>query len=98
MSTFPKFENKQLGNFETSRFKDPLVLDLPSTVFRLVYEEVSKLRWGRIATRDSMHRAECDLEGLPFMILITAPVGVEAASHVFAALAIGAAPPVTGKR
>ena len=45
-----------------------------------------------------MHRAECDLEGLPFMILITAPVGVEAASHVFAALAIGAAPPVTEKR
>ena len=56
------------------------------------------LRWRRIATRDSMHRAECDLEVLPFMILITAPVGVEAASHVFAALAIEAAPPVTGKR
>ena len=29
------------------------------------------------------------------MILITAPVGVEAASHVFASLAIGAAPLVT---
>ena len=35
-----------------------------------------------------MNRAECDLEGLPFMILITAPVGVEAVSHVFSALAI----------
>ena len=56
------------------------------------------LRWRRIATRDSMNRAECNLERLLFMILITAPVGVEAASHVFAALAIGAAPPVTGKR
>ena len=56
------------------------------------------LRWRRIATRDSMNRAECHLERLLFMILITAPVGVEAASHVFAALAIEAAPPVTGKR
>jgi len=45
-----------------------------------------------------MSRAECNLERLLFMILITAPVGVEAASHVFAALAIGAAPLVTGKR
>ena len=36
-----------------------------------------------------MSRAECNLERLLFMILITAPVGVEAASHVFAALAIG---------
>ena len=96
----PRFEvRKQTTStrvFETSRFKDPLVLDPPS--ISLGFEEVSKLRWGRIATRDSMHRAECDLEGLPFMILITAPVGVEAASHVFAALAIEAAPPVTGKR
>ena len=45
-------------------------------------------------------QAECNtcMEGLPFMILIPAPVGVEAVSHVFAALAIGAAPPVAGKR
>ena len=45
-----------------------------------------------------MKRVDCDPEGLLFMILITAPICVEAASHVFAALAIGAAPPVTGKR
>ena len=61
----PRFEvRKQTTSkrgFETSRFKDPLVSDLPS--IPLGFEEVSKLRWGRIATRDSMHRAECDLEG-----------------------------------
>ena len=61
----PRFEvRKQTTSkrgFETSRFKDPLVSDVPS--IPLGFEEVSKLRWGRIATRDSMHRAECDLEG-----------------------------------
>jgi hypothetical protein len=96
----PRFEvRKQTTStrvFETSRFKDPLVSDPPS--ISLGFEEVSKLRWALIATRNSLKRVECDLEGLPFMILITAPVGVEAASHIFASLAIGAAPPVTGKR
>jgi len=96
----PRFEvRKQTTStrvFETSRFKDPLVSDPPS--ISLGFEEVSKLRWALIATRNSLKRVECDLEGLPFMILITAPVGVVAASHIFASLAIGAAPPVTGKR
>ena len=45
-----------------------------------------------------MKRVDCDLKGLLFVLLIKAPIGVEAASHVFAALAIGAAPPVTRKR
>jgi len=52
----------------------------------------------RSATRHSRRRVNYELKGLPFVLPIMAPVGVEAASHVFAALAIGAAPPVTGKR
>ena len=82
--------------FGNVRFKDPLVLDL--LLFPFIYEAINEGGRRRSATRDSMKRVDCDLEGLPFMILITAPVGVEAASHIFASLAIGAAPPVTGKR
>ena len=74
----------------------PLVSDL--LLFPFIYEAINEGGWRRSATRDSMKRVDCDLEGLPFMILITAPVGVEAASHIFASLAIGAAPPVTRKR
>ena len=65
----PRFEvRKQTTStrvFETSRFKDPLVSDPPS--ISLGFEEVSKLRWALIATRNSLKRVECDLEGLPFM-------------------------------
>ena len=96
----PRFEvRKQTTStrvFETSRFKDPLVSDPPS--ISLGFEEVSKLRWARVGGRTSTRRVKYELRGLPFMLPIMAPVGVEAASHVFAALAIGAAPPVTGKR
>ena len=70
----------------------------PPLLLRFIYEAIYEGGWRRSATRDSMKRVDCDLEGLSFMILITAPICVEAASHVFAALAIGAAPPVTRKR
>jgi len=96
----PRFEvRKQTTStrvFETSRFKNPLVLDPPS--ISLGFEEVSKLRWARVGGRTSTRRVKYELRGLPFMLPIMAPVGVEAASHIFASLAIGAAPPVTGKR
>ena len=42
-----------------------------------------------------MRRVKYELRELPFMLPIMAPVDVEAVSHVFAALAIRAAPPVT---
>jgi hypothetical protein len=88
-----KRASETLGNV---RFKDPLFSDL--LLFPFIYEAINEGGWRHSATRDSMKRVDCDLEGLPFMILITAPVGVEAASHIFASLAIGAAPPVTRKR
>lgn len=42
-----------------------------------------------------MRRVKYEVRGLPFVLPIMAPVGAEAVSHVFAALAIRAAPPVT---
>jgi hypothetical protein len=70
--------------FGNVRFKDPLVSDLP--LFPFNYKAINEGGRRRSATRDSMRRVDCDLEGLPFMILITAPVGVEAASHIFASV------------
>ena len=77
-------------------FKDPLFFE--GVLLRFIFEVVIEVGCRRSATRTSMRRVKYELRELPFMLPIMAPVDVEAASHVFAALAIEAAPPVTGKR
>ena len=89
--------SSKTNNFENvPAFKDPLVFE--GVLYSFIFEVHATKSEMRSATRTSMRRVKYERRGLPFMLQIMAPVGVEAASHVFAALAIGAAPPVTGKR
>ena len=89
--------SSKTNNFENvPAFKDPLFFE--GVLLRFIFEVHERSSKMRSATRTSMRRVKYELRELPFMLPIMVPVGVEAASHVFAALAIGAAPPVTGKR